>query len=169
MRMRQYLISKGICIIAGLVLLAVSILMRGELRIESFDQGKTGEIINTWREKTESEIFLVQDVSERIVSFGQEETVKTESLNFQLKKTEQISTQEIRSVRGVYKPSEVLNNEVQPRNRLPVFLLFLLLIGLIWECNLKCQWVGHTEFKKKTCFYPNASKRRGPPASAALF
>lgn len=106
-------------------------------------------------------------VTVSILMCGQTHTVI--SNQEKTKKTEKISTQEIRRVRDVHKQSGVLNNEDQPKNRLPVFLLFLLLPELIWECNSKCQWFGHKEFRKKTCFYSNVSKRRGPPLSVALF
>lgn len=144
MRKRQYLISKGICVIVSLLLVSVSILLCGQMRIVSSGRKKTGNAAVSWQGNTEFS-------------------------NIQLKKTEKLSVQEIRSVKDVHKKSEVLNNEVQPRNRLPVFLLFLLLTELILECNSKCQWIGHTEFKEKTCFYSNVSKRRGPPVSVTLF
>lgn len=157
MRKWQKLISKEIGFVVSLLLFTISVLLHGQMRIESSDQ-----------EKTESRLLRGQRQAEGFISFRRGETFRREFLNFRLKKTERITTQEIRGVSGVYKQSEVLNNEVQPKNRLPVFLLFLLLTWPIWECSPKCQWIGHTEFKEKTCFYSKVSKRRGPPISAVL-
>lgn len=138
MKKRRYLMVKRISVIVSGLLLAVSILLCGQVRVMLSDQRKM----------------------EREVLF--------ESSYFQQRKTEQLFMQEIRGVRGVHKQSEVLNDEVQPRNRLPVFLLFLLLTGMIWECRPKCQWLVHTEFRKKACIYSRVSKRRGPPIAAAF-